>query len=63
MTAADPALGEHIARRVRTGQMFVNSTGVCTAQPFGGFKQSGLGREGNVEGLALYLETKFIQGI
>ncbi len=26
--------------------------------PFGGFKQSGIGREGGVEGLAPYLETK-----
>ncbi|BCP14147.1 aldehyde dehydrogenase [Mycobacterium paraintracellulare] len=59
----DPALGEHIARRVRTGQVFVNATGVCTAQPFGGFKQSGLGREGNIEGIQPYLETKVIQGI
>ena len=30
-------------------------------QPFGGYKQSGLGREGNVEGLSAFLETKLIQ--
>jgi aldehyde dehydrogenase (NAD+) len=59
----DSTLGEHIARRVRTGQIFVNNTGVCTAQPFGGFKQSGIGREGGIEGIAPYLETKMIQGI
>ena len=58
----DHALGEHIARRVRTGQMFINGAGVCTAQPFGGFKQSGIGREGNIEGIQPYLETKVIQG-
>jgi acyl-CoA reductase-like NAD-dependent aldehyde dehydrogenase len=28
--------------------------------PFGGFKQSGIGREGGVEGLAAYLESKTI---
>jgi betaine-aldehyde dehydrogenase len=58
----DRALGEHIARRVRTGQMFINGAGVCAAQPFGGFKQSGIGREGNIEGIQPYLETKVIQG-
>jgi acyl-CoA reductase-like NAD-dependent aldehyde dehydrogenase len=59
----DLALGERIARRVRTGQIFVNTSSICTNHAFGGFKQSGLGREGGVEGLEPYLETKFIQGI
>ena len=40
-----------------------STRGMCVVQPFGGFKQSGLGREGNVEGLTPYLETKVIQGI
>jgi acyl-CoA reductase-like NAD-dependent aldehyde dehydrogenase len=61
--ARDRDLGERIARRVRTGQISVNSWGMCVVQPFGGFKQSGLGREGNVEGLTPYLETKVIQGL
>jgi aldehyde dehydrogenase (NAD+) len=61
--ARDRELGEQIARRVRTGQISVNSWGMCVVQPFGGFKQSGLGREGNVEGLTPYLETKVIQGL
>jgi aldehyde dehydrogenase (NAD+) len=34
---------------------------MCVVQPFGGYKQSGLGREGNVEGLSAFLETKLIQ--
>ena len=33
---------------------------MCVTQPFGGYKQSGLGREGNVEGLGAFLETKLI---
>lgn len=61
--ADDRALAEQMARRVRTGQISVNSWGMCVVQPFGGFKQSGLGREGNVEGLTPYLETKVIQGL
>jgi aldehyde dehydrogenase (NAD+) len=61
--ARDAELAERIARRVRTGQISVNTWGMCVVQPFGGYKQSGLGREGNVEGLMSYLETKVIQGL
>ncbi len=60
---ADQAMGESVARRVRTGQIYVNDWGMCVTQPFGGFKQSGLGREGGPEGIAGFLETKLIQGI
>ncbi|WP_323808349.1 aldehyde dehydrogenase [Prauserella endophytica] len=59
--ARDTALAEQVARRIRTGQISINSWGMCVVQPFGGYKQSGLGREGNVEGLSAYLETKLIQ--
>jgi acyl-CoA reductase-like NAD-dependent aldehyde dehydrogenase len=59
--ADDPDLAERIARRVRTGQMWINSWGMCITEPFGGFKQSGLGREGGTEGVSAYLESKFIQ--
>ena len=59
--ASDVELAERIARQVRTGQISVNTWGMCVVQPFGGYKQSGLGREGNVEGLSAFLETKLIQ--
>ncbi|OZF06192.1 aldehyde dehydrogenase [Rhodococcus sp. 14-2470-1a] len=59
--AEDTALAESIARRVRTGQISINGWDMCVTQPFGGYKQSGLGREGNVEGLSSFLETKLIQ--
>nr|WP_249011110.1 aldehyde dehydrogenase [Conexibacter sp. DBS9H8] len=61
--AEDVELAESIARRVRTGQMSVNSWAICSSQPFGGFKQSGIGREGGIEGIEPYLETKVIQGL
>ncbi|TYL44878.1 aldehyde dehydrogenase [Nocardioides sp. BGMRC 2183] len=59
--AKDTEIAEAIARRVRTGQIGINGWDMCVTQPFGGYKQSGLGREGNVEGLGAFLETKLIQ--
>lgn len=57
---ADVERGEQIARRVRTGNISVNGLQIDPNIPFGGFKQSGLGREGGPEGLATFLETKAI---
>jgi aldehyde dehydrogenase (NAD+) len=34
---------------------------MCVEQPFGGYKQSGLGRENSIEGMAEYMEIKLIQ--
>jgi acyl-CoA reductase-like NAD-dependent aldehyde dehydrogenase len=49
-----------IARRVRTGGFGQNGMRADFSLPFGGFKQSGIGREGGEEGLMAYLETKTI---
>jgi len=57
---ADPERGYQIARRVRSGSVTVNGLIVDYKMPFGGFKQSGLGREGGIEGLENYFETKTI---
>jgi aldehyde dehydrogenase (NAD+) len=47
-----------IARRIRTGQIAVNGCGPGGA-PFGGFKQSGFGREsGGISGIRQYMEPK-----
>jgi aldehyde dehydrogenase (NAD+) len=50
-----------IARRIRTGSVAVNG-GMCTGVdlPFGGYKQSGFGKEWGVEGFDEYLEQKVI---
>ncbi|MCV7089147.1 aldehyde dehydrogenase family protein [Mycobacterium interjectum] len=48
-----------IARRIRTGQVSINGT-IPGDAPFGGFKQSGIGREGGVLGLRAYMEPKAI---
>jgi acyl-CoA reductase-like NAD-dependent aldehyde dehydrogenase len=56
----DRDLAYRVARRVRTGTMGHNlhryDFGVC----FGGFKQSGIGREGGLQGLRSFLEAKAI---
>lgn len=49
-----------VARSVRTGTMSQNKMRMDFSIAFGGFKQSGAGREGGVEGLRAYLETKTI---
>jgi acyl-CoA reductase-like NAD-dependent aldehyde dehydrogenase len=57
---ADPERGYQVARRVRSGSVAVNGLIVDYKMPFGGFKQSGIGREGGIEGLENYFETKTI---
>ncbi len=56
----DPQAAYDIARKVRTGVVGQNGMRMEFAAPFGGFKQSGIGREGGEEGLWSYLETKTI---
>ena len=57
---ADAERGVELARRVRTGTFAVNGLGMNPAAPFGGFKQSGMGRELGEEGLQPYLEYKSV---
>jgi phenylacetaldehyde dehydrogenase len=50
-----------LARRIRAGTVWVNCQGVIDpTMPFGGYKQSGLGRESGLNGVELYTETKSI---
>ncbi|MCK0509014.1 aldehyde dehydrogenase family protein [Aromatoleum anaerobium] len=50
-----------VARRLRTGQVDVNGAPWNPLAPFGGYRQSGLGRENGVYGLEEFLEYKAIQ--
>ncbi len=50
-----------IGRRLRSGNVGQNGLKADFSLPFGGFKQSGVGREGGAEGLMPYLETKVMQ--
>ena len=61
--SADPLRAAGVARRLRTGMVVVNGGGggLNPASPFGGYKQSGIGREFGEYGLAEYLQHKALQ--
>jgi len=59
--SGDPERAKAVARRLRTGQVEVNGGGFNPMAPFGGYKQSGNGRELGAYGLEEYLEVKSLQ--
>ncbi|MFH8418207.1 aldehyde dehydrogenase family protein [Streptomyces collinus] len=59
--AGDEAEAVAFARRMETGQVDINGGRFNPLAPFGGYKQSGVGRELGVHGLAEYLQTKSLQ--
>ncbi len=60
ISAADEVKANAIAKRINAGRVLINSLWHDPYAPFGGFKQSGLGREGGVFGLEAQLEPKVI---
>lgn len=59
---ADLARANRVAADIVAGRVFVNGMYDAPEAPFGGFKQSGLGREFGVHGFEAYLEPKAIMG-
>ncbi len=59
--AATPERALGLARQLRAGQCFINGGAFNYQAPFGGYKQSGNGREWGEEGLAEFVEVKAIQ--
>ena len=53
---------QRVARRLRTGMVQVNGASRAAGSPFGGYKQSGIGREGGRWGLEDFLEVKAVSG-
>ncbi len=60
--SGEPERARAVARRLRTGMVHINGAGPDFAAPFGGYKQSGNGREWGIEGFEEFLETKAIMG-
>ncbi len=59
--SSNPERAERVARRMRTGQVMINGGKFNPLAPFGGYKQSGRGRELGKYGLEEYLEIKSLQ--
>ncbi|MCW6529225.1 aldehyde dehydrogenase family protein [Sphingomonas sp. MMSM20] len=60
--AGDPAKAKTIVGKLRAGAVFVNAGGLAFDMPFGGYKQSGNGREFGKFGLEEFLEVKSVIG-
>jgi betaine-aldehyde dehydrogenase len=59
--SGDPDRAKRVARRIRAGQVEVNGGSFNVMAPFGGYKQSGLGREAGQFGLEEFMEVKSLQ--
>src|SRR6201988_1472713 len=62
VSSADPEKATRWARKLPAGRVLINTLSHDPFAPFGGFKQSGIGREGGIFGLQEYLEPKAIIG-
>ncbi|MGZ8310952.1 MAG: aldehyde dehydrogenase family protein [Allosphingosinicella sp.] len=60
--AGDPNVAKQIVRKIRAGSVFVNAGGLDFNSPFGGYKQSGNGREFGKFGLEEFMEKKSVIG-
>jgi aldehyde dehydrogenase (NAD+) len=60
--SSDTIRAQEVAKRMQTGTVWINAHHIITpATPFGGYKQSGVGREFGPWGLESYLETKYVR--
>ena len=58
----DAERARRVARQLRSGMVQLNGASRAPGSPFGGYKQSGLGREGGKYGLEDFLEIKSVSG-
>ena len=56
----DISRAHRVASRLEAGQVFVNTWGTGIETPFGGYKQSGIGREKGIEALHHYTQLKSV---
>ncbi len=62
VTSSNIERARKVAAQLRTGMVHLNGSGVDLAAPFGGYKQSGNGREWGAHGFHDFLETKAVMG-
>jgi aldehyde dehydrogenase (NAD+) len=58
----DKEKARRVARKFRSGGVYINGKSADAGTPFGGYRQSGNGREGGTWGIEEYLEVKTISG-
>ena len=58
----DKEKAKRVAKKLKAGTIYVNGNGADPGAPFGGYRQSGNGREGGVWGLHEFLEVKAVTG-
>ena len=58
----DKEKAKRVAKKLRSGCVYINGNAADSGTPFGGYRQSGNGREGGAWGLEEYLEVKTITG-
>ena len=58
----DKEKAHRVSKKLRSGCVYINGNAIEAGAPFGGYKQSGNGREGGIWGLHEYLEVKNITG-
>ncbi len=60
--SGEPEHARRVAKQIRTGTVHINGASVDYCSPFGGYKQSGNGREWGLEGFEAFLEVKTMLG-
>ena len=58
----DKEKAKRVAKKLRSGVVYINGNAADAGTPFGGYRQSGNGREGGIWGLEEFLEVKTITG-
>ena len=58
----DKEKAHRVAKKLRSGCVYINGNAADVGTPFGGYRQSGNGREGGVWGLIEFLEVKNVTG-
>ncbi len=60
ISSSSPERADKLAKQIDAGRVLINTLWHDAEAPFGGFKQSGIGREGGIFGLEAQLEAKVI---
>jgi len=60
VSSSNPERASRVARQLQAGRVLINTLNHDPLTPFGGYKQSGIGREGGIYGLKEFLEPKAI---